>query len=85
MHPIFFAHGPSFRKKKQVHHFDSVDVYRLLCKLLDVTPAPNNGSDQAITLLLQSSDTLLTITAVTCKQLSSIYDIYADCVACALL
>ncbi|TSR99425.1 Ectonucleotide pyrophosphatase/phosphodiesterase family member 7 [Bagarius yarrelli] len=44
MKMIFRAFGPDFRKNYLAEPFDSVSVYPLMCKLLGVDPAPNNGS-----------------------------------------
>lgn len=41
---IFYARGPAFKKKAVVDPFDTVDLYPLMCKLLGITPRPNNGS-----------------------------------------
>lgn len=52
MHPIFIAMGPSFKKGARVDTFNSVDVYPLMCKLLGLKPAPNNGSLGVVSQLL---------------------------------
>ncbi|XP_072014947.1 ectonucleotide pyrophosphatase/phosphodiesterase family member 7-like [Amphiura filiformis] len=44
MKSIFFAQGPSFKKGYQKEPFESVNVYPLMCELLNLDPAPNNGS-----------------------------------------
>lgn len=52
MKPIFIARGPAFKAGKNVGPIESVDIYPLVCYLLDIQPAPNNGSlDRAATLL----------------------------------
>lgn len=57
MKNIFRAFGPDFKKNHLAEGFDSVHIYPLMCKLLGVTPEPNNGS-LAITqeMLLDFSD-----------------------------
>jgi hypothetical protein len=47
MHGLFVAAGPRLRSGQVVPAFESVHVYELLCRLLDLTPAPNQG-DPAI-------------------------------------
>ena len=69
MHPIFIAHGPAFKKAYKAEPFDSVDVYPLLCHLLDVEPRPNNGSLDVIRHILAGGDNL-NITMITCKSFS---------------
>ena len=46
MHPIFLGRGPVFEKKTDVleEPFNSVDIYPLMCHILGVNAAPNNGS-----------------------------------------
>ncbi|XP_005103204.1 ectonucleotide pyrophosphatase/phosphodiesterase family member 5 [Aplysia californica] len=44
MHPFFMAMGPSFKAGVSVETFPIVDVYPLLCHLLHLHPASNNGS-----------------------------------------
>ncbi|XP_065321830.1 ectonucleotide pyrophosphatase/phosphodiesterase family member 7-like isoform X3 [Gordionus sp. m RMFG-2023] len=42
--PIFFAQGPSFKSGFQTDSINSIDIYELMCHILKITPAPNNGS-----------------------------------------
>ncbi|XP_070539559.1 bis(5'-adenosyl)-triphosphatase enpp4-like [Ptychodera flava] len=44
MRSFFVARGPSFRTSYKAEPFDMVDVYSLMCHLLRLEPAPNNGS-----------------------------------------
>ncbi|XP_076445124.1 bis(5'-adenosyl)-triphosphatase enpp4-like [Babylonia areolata] len=45
MYPMFMAMGPAFRKGvKNADPFRIVDIYPLMCHLLGLDPAPNNGS-----------------------------------------
>ena len=74
MHPIFLARGPAF---KQGHHtpvqFNSVDIYPLLCHILDVAPAPHDGSLQNVNHMLaadhedEEDEGFFTTTMLTCK------------------
>ena len=40
---IFLAKGPSFKVNVQIAPFENIDLYELMCKILEVTPAPNDG------------------------------------------
>ncbi|GFO16409.1 ectonucleotide pyrophosphatase/phosphodiesterase 5, partial [Plakobranchus ocellatus] len=52
MRPIFVARGPAFKQNAVVESIDTVDIYPLICHLLNIDPAPNNGSlERAATLL----------------------------------
>lgn len=44
MRSVFVANGPAFRSGVVLPPFDNVDIYPLLARLLDVTPAANDGS-----------------------------------------
>ncbi|OMJ30279.1 putative pyrophosphatase/phosphodiesterase [Smittium culicis] len=57
MRAIFIAHGASFKKMqppanpKQIHNYPKVsmlDIYNVLAKLLDVAPAPNDGTNSLV-------------------------------------
>ena len=41
---VFVASGPWFRQRYRASPFQSVHLYELMCRLLDLTPAPNAGS-----------------------------------------
>ncbi|RUS90762.1 hypothetical protein EGW08_001473 [Elysia chlorotica] len=56
MRPFFMATGPSFKSGFQVDTFNSVDLYPLMCHLLDLHPAPNNGSMNVVSLLLKGEE-----------------------------
>lgn len=44
MKTIFRAFGPSFKRSYLSEPFDSIHIYPLMCKLLQIQPAPHNGS-----------------------------------------
>ncbi|XP_035671826.1 ectonucleotide pyrophosphatase/phosphodiesterase family member 5-like [Branchiostoma floridae] len=52
MKPIFLARGPRFKRGYQATPFYAVDIYNLICELLGVTPAPNNGTWERVSDLL---------------------------------
>jgi len=49
MQGVFVASGPAFRSKAVVPAFENVHVYNLLCLVLGIEPAPNDG-DRAVAL-----------------------------------
>ncbi|XP_017685943.1 PREDICTED: ectonucleotide pyrophosphatase/phosphodiesterase family member 3 isoform X2 [Lepidothrix coronata] len=53
MEAIFLAHGPSFKEKTEVDAFENIEVYNLMCDLLRITPAPNNGTHGSLNHLLR--------------------------------
>lgn len=48
MHGLFIASGPRFRSGVVVEPFENIHVYELICAVLGVTPAKNDG-DPAVT------------------------------------
>jgi predicted AlkP superfamily pyrophosphatase or phosphodiesterase/predicted Na+-dependent transporter len=44
MHGIFIAHGPAFRSGLVIDRFECVEIYNVLAAVLDLEPAPNDGT-----------------------------------------
>jgi len=53
MHTLFLARGPAFKEGYRAAAFSSVHIYELLCAVLQVTPAPNDGSLKIVRPLLR--------------------------------
>ncbi|XP_004609149.1 ectonucleotide pyrophosphatase/phosphodiesterase family member 3 [Sorex araneus] len=53
MEALFLAHGPSFKEKTEVEPFENIEVYNLICDLLRIHPAPNNGTHGSLNHLLK--------------------------------
>jgi hypothetical protein len=45
MQSLFVAKGPSFSKGIVFDEFKSVELYNLMCRILNIKPSPNNGTD----------------------------------------
>ncbi|MEJ7846745.1 MAG: ectonucleotide pyrophosphatase/phosphodiesterase [Pyrinomonadaceae bacterium] len=43
MRAIFVGHGKAFRKRRTVEAFENIHVYELMCEILGLTPAKNDG------------------------------------------
>ena len=71
MRPFFLAMGPAFKNNYKVDTFHSVDIYPLMCHILGLDPAPNNGSFDNVKGLLKSMEDKkvmsLTVTSISCK------------------
>lgn len=52
MNALFLGYGPDFAKAREVEAFQNIEVYNLMCHLLGVSPAPNNGTWGALHHLL---------------------------------
>jgi predicted AlkP superfamily pyrophosphatase or phosphodiesterase len=46
MHGLFIATGPAFREGMKVPRFENVHVYELLCRVLGIRPASNDGDGE---------------------------------------
>lgn len=58
MKPIFYAMGPNIRRNYQVSVFKNVDIYPLVCELLQLPPAANNGSLRRVQSFIVSNDSV---------------------------
>ncbi|KAJ8273130.1 hypothetical protein GJAV_G00097780 [Gymnothorax javanicus] len=54
MRTIFLGHGPSFKFKTQVPAFENIELYNVMCDLLGLEPAPNNGTHGSLNNILRS-------------------------------
>jgi len=46
MYAIFYAAGPAFRKNYTIPEMNNTDIYGLICRILDIKPAPNDGNPE---------------------------------------
>jgi alkaline phosphatase D len=53
MFSIFYAAGPSFKKNYKFQELNNVDVYNLICRILDINPAKNDGNPANIKRMLR--------------------------------
>ena len=44
MRATFIAHGPAFKRGYLAEPFENIHVYALMCKILGLKPAKNDGS-----------------------------------------
>ncbi|XP_070556777.1 ectonucleotide pyrophosphatase/phosphodiesterase family member 5-like [Ptychodera flava] len=56
MHPFFIAHGPAIKRDFTLEQFNNVDIYPLICKIMEIEAAPNNGSLAIAGTMLRSHD-----------------------------
>lgn len=52
MNALFLARGPAFKVGVEVEPFQNIQLYNLMCYLVGVEPAPNNGTVGALNSLL---------------------------------
>lgn len=48
MHGLLIAHGPAFRRGVEVAAVENIHLYNLLCAVLGLQPAPNDGDDRLV-------------------------------------
>ncbi|XP_004846055.1 ectonucleotide pyrophosphatase/phosphodiesterase family member 1 isoform X1 [Heterocephalus glaber] len=53
MQALFIGYGPGFKHGVEVDTFENIEVYNLMCDLLNLTPAPNNGTHGSLNHLLK--------------------------------
>jgi predicted AlkP superfamily pyrophosphatase or phosphodiesterase len=53
MHSIFYAEGPAFRSGYKIDHLNNVDIYDIICHILKLKPAPNDGDENIIAPLFR--------------------------------
>ncbi|KAG8444562.1 hypothetical protein GDO86_009646 [Hymenochirus boettgeri] len=53
MQALFIGFGPGFKFKTEVEPFENIEIYNLMCDLLEITPAKNNGSHGNLNHLLK--------------------------------
>jgi predicted AlkP superfamily pyrophosphatase or phosphodiesterase len=53
MYSIFYAAGPDFKKNYRFNQLNNVDVYNLVCKILKLAPAKNDGDPSHIKGMLK--------------------------------
>uniref|UniRef100_J3KXB0 Uncharacterized protein n=2 Tax=Oryza brachyantha TaxID=4533 RepID=J3KXB0_ORYBR len=56
MRTIFFAHGPRFEEGRVVPSFENVEIYNVIASILNMEPAPNNGSASFPDMILLPSE-----------------------------
>ncbi|KAM3861040.1 ectonucleotide pyrophosphatase/phosphodiesterase family member 1 [Diretmus argenteus] len=54
MQTIFIGYGPGLKHRTVVPPFENIEVYNLMCDLLNIPPAPNNGTHGSLNHLLKS-------------------------------
>jgi len=53
LYSIFYAAGPAFKKNRTLHELNNVDVYNIVCKILKLKPAPNDGNPEILKKIIR--------------------------------
>lgn len=55
MQAIFIAHGPAFAAGSQIPAFTNIELYNLMCRILAIEPAANDGNPDWVDKVYQHS------------------------------
>ena len=44
MFAVFYAAGPAFKKNYRFHELNNIDIYGMICRIMKLKPAPNDGN-----------------------------------------
>ncbi|XP_078542971.1 autotaxin isoform X5 [Lissotriton helveticus] len=53
MQTVFVGYGPTFKFKNKVPPFENIELYNVMCDVLGLKPAPNNGTHGSLNHLLR--------------------------------
>lgn len=53
MHAIFIGSGPAFRSGYRMKAFENVHLYELMADLMNITPAPTDGTIDSVSVMLK--------------------------------
>ncbi|XP_078319808.1 uncharacterized protein LOC111119482 isoform X2 [Crassostrea virginica] len=59
MHALFLAHGPGFKEKLQIDPFENIELYNMMCELMGIKPALNNGTLGSLHHILKNPSPLV--------------------------
>ncbi|MBU1619367.1 MAG: ectonucleotide pyrophosphatase/phosphodiesterase [Gammaproteobacteria bacterium] len=54
MQAIFVGHGPAFAAGSQIPAFSNIELYNLMCRILGIQPAPNDGNPDWVQSVYQA-------------------------------
>ncbi|XP_041811855.1 ectonucleotide pyrophosphatase/phosphodiesterase family member 3 [Chelmon rostratus] len=54
MHAMFLSYGPKFLNKTEIEPFSAIELYNVMCDLLEISPADNNGTHGSMNHMLRN-------------------------------
>ncbi|KAK7100774.1 uncharacterized protein [Littorina saxatilis] len=74
MGALFVGRGPAFKEGVEVPPFENIELYNLMADLLEVAPAPNNGTQGSLYSLLKKPPALdsLTKNEIQCQHVTDL-------------
>ncbi|XP_068094067.1 autotaxin isoform X2 [Hyperolius riggenbachi] len=55
MQTVFMGYGPTFKYKHKVIPFENIELYNVMCDLIGLKPAPNNGTHGSLNHILRQA------------------------------
>uniref|UniRef100_UPI0037E9256C venom phosphodiesterase 1 n=1 Tax=Semicossyphus pulcher TaxID=241346 RepID=UPI0037E9256C len=53
MHAMFVSYGPKFHSRTEIEPFSNIELYNLMCDLLQISPTDNNGTHGSMNHMLR--------------------------------
>ncbi|XP_037549053.1 venom phosphodiesterase 1 [Nematolebias whitei] len=53
MHAMFLSYGPKFHQKTTIEPFSNIELYNLMCDVLEISPVDNNGTHGSMNHILR--------------------------------
>ncbi|XP_073319074.1 venom phosphodiesterase 1 [Pagrus major] len=53
MHAMFLSYGPKFHYKTEIEPFSNIELYNLMCDILEISPTDNNGTHGSMNHILR--------------------------------
>uniref|UniRef100_A0A8D3AS20 SMB domain-containing protein n=1 Tax=Scophthalmus maximus TaxID=52904 RepID=A0A8D3AS20_SCOMX len=53
MHAMFVSYGPKFQPKTEIEPFSNIELYNLMCDVLQISPTDNNGTHGSMNHVLR--------------------------------
>uniref|UniRef100_A0A7N6B519 SMB domain-containing protein n=1 Tax=Anabas testudineus TaxID=64144 RepID=A0A7N6B519_ANATE len=53
MHAMFVSYGPKFQYKTEIEPFSNIELYNLMCDVLEISPTDNNGTHGSMNHILR--------------------------------
>ncbi|XP_040909967.1 venom phosphodiesterase 1 [Toxotes jaculatrix] len=53
MHAMFVSYGPKFQNKTEIEPFSNIELYNLMCDVLEIFPTENNGTHGSMNHVLR--------------------------------
>nr|XP_020478264.1 venom phosphodiesterase 1-like [Monopterus albus]XP_020478265.1 venom phosphodiesterase 1-like [Monopterus albus] len=53
MHAMFLSYGPKFQDRREIEPFANIELYNLMCDVLQISPSDNNGTHGSMNHVLR--------------------------------